>query len=77
MVYKFSHKKTSGGAPVLARWETLATRNKSAIKNDIISNKDLAEELHKPIIRKFEKRKVHLLFIDNIWSANLADICNW
>ena len=24
-----------------------------------MSNKELAEELHKPIIRKFEKRKVH------------------
>ena len=29
------------------------------VKNEIISNKELAEELHKPIIRKFEKRKVH------------------
>ena len=33
--------------------------NKSAIKNEIISDKELAEELHKPIIRKFNKRKVH------------------
>ena len=29
-------------------------------------NKELAEELHKPIIRKFEKRKVHWTFIENI-----------
>ena len=35
---------------------------------------ELAEELHKPIIRKFEKRKVHSPFIDNIWGADLADI---
>ena len=61
MVYKFFDKKTSGGAATLAQWETLATRNKSAIRNDIISNKELGEELHKPIIRKFEKRKVHSL----------------
>ena len=27
----------------------------------------LAEELHKPIIRKFKKRKVYSAFKDNIW----------
>ena len=36
----------------------------SAIKN--IPNKELAEELPKPVIRKFNKRKVHSPFIDNI-----------
>ena len=30
--------------------------------------------MHKPIIRKFEKRKVHSPFIDNIWGKDLADI---
>ena len=34
----------------------------------------LAEELHKPIIRKFEKRKVHSPFKYNIWGAHLADM---
>ena len=34
----------------------------SGIKNENISNKDLAEELHKPIIRKLKERKyTHLL----------------
>ena len=42
-------------------------------KQEYISNKDLAEELHKPIIRKFEKRKVHSPFIDNTQGADLAD----
>ena len=37
-------------------------------------NQKLAEELHKPIIKKFEKRKVHAAFKDNIWSADLADM---
>ena len=32
-------------------------KNKSAIKNENMSNKELAEESHKPIIRKFKKRK--------------------
>ena len=37
-------------------------------------NEQLAEELHKPIIRKFEKRKVYSTFKDNIWGADLADM---
>ena len=44
----------------------------SGIKN--ISNKELAEELHKPIIRNVNKRKVHSSFIDNIWEADLVDM---
>ena len=36
------------------------------VKNEIIPNKELANELHKPIIRKCNKRKVHSPFIDNI-----------
>ena len=58
MVSKFFDKKTSG----------------SDIKNEIISSKELAEELHKPIIRKFKRIKVHSTFIDNIWGADLADM---
>ena len=44
------------------------------IDNKIKQNIQLAEELHKPIIRKFEKRKVYSRFRDNIWGADLADI---
>ena len=58
MVYKFFDEKTSGGT----------------VKNENISNKELAEELHKPITRNFKKRKVHSSFIDNIWGADLADM---
>ena len=32
------------------------------------------EELQKPIIRKFKKRRVHSTFKDNIWGADLADM---
>ena len=45
--------------------------NGSGIINE--SNYQLANELHKPIIRKFKKRKVYSLFKDNIWGADLAD----
>ena len=58
MVYIFFDKKTSDGT----------------VKNENISNKELAEELHKPIIRKSEKKKVHSPFIDNTWGADLADM---
>ena len=37
-------------------------------------NEQLAEELHKPIIRKFKKRKVYSIFKGNHWSADLADM---
>ena len=32
------------------------------------------EELHKPIIRKFNKRNVYSVFKDNISATNLADM---
>ena len=37
-------------------------------------NQEFAEELQKPIIRRFEKRKLCPPFTDNIWGADLSDI---
>ena len=37
-------------------------------------SKELAEELHKPIIGKFLKRRAHSPFIDNVWCTDLADM---
>ena len=37
-------------------------------------NQELANELHKPIIRKFKKRKVYSFFKDNILSVDLDDM---
>ena len=34
----------------------------------------LADELHKPNIRKFKKEKVYSSFRDNIWGVDLADM---
>ena len=56
MVYKSFDEKTSV----------------SGIKNENISDKRLAEILHKPIIRKFKKRKLRSPFMENIWDADLA-----
>ena len=58
MVYKFFDKKASGGAT----------------KNENISNKELAGELQKPIIKKLKKGEVQPIFIDNIWGADLTDM---
>ena len=46
----------------------------SGIKNENISTKELAEELHKPIIKKINKRKVQSPFIDNVSGADLGDM---
>ena len=51
--------------------------DKKSEGSGIINNKEniqLADELHKPITRKFEKRKLYSLFRDNIWGADLADM---
>ena len=45
--------------------------------SQLASNKEniqLTDELHKPITRKFKKRKVHFPFRDNIWGVDLADM---
>ena len=39
-----------------------------------MSDQQLAVDLHKPIIRKFNKRKVQSPFIDNILGADLVDM---
>ena len=44
----------------------------SGITNE--SNYQLANELHKPIVKKFKKRKVYSSIKDNIWGVDLADI---
>ena len=46
--------------------------SESGITNE--RNYQLANELHKPIIRKFKKRKVYSLFRDNICRVDLADM---
>ena len=63
MVYEFFDKKSEGSGAKHFNNTKLAPQNQQ-----------LAEELHKPIIKKFEKRKVHAAFKDNIWGADLADM---
>ena len=58
MVYKFFDKKSHGRG--------LVNNNKE--------NMQLANELDKPIIQKFGKRKVYSSFKDNLWGVDLADM---
>ena len=37
------------------------------------SSSILANEPHKPVIKKFNQRKVYSQFKDNIWGVDLAD----
>ena len=40
--------------------------SRATVINENISNKELEEESQKPIIIRFNKRKVHSPFIDNV-----------
>ena len=60
MVYKFFNERTKGSGINLEA---------SSLNNEI-----LAEKLHKPIIKNFERRKVYSIFEDNIWGVDLADM---
>ena len=41
---------------------------------NVNGNEVLAQELHKPMIKKFKRRKVYPRFKDNIWAAHLAEM---
>ena len=40
-------------------------------------NEELAQELHKPVIKKFKRGKVYARFQDNIWAADLAEMTSF
>ena len=62
MVYKFFDKKSQGSGRPLYSASQLANNKE---------NMQLADELHKPLIRKFKKRKVYSSFRDNILRKDL------
>ena len=62
MVYKFFDKKSTGSG-----YKKLKNTTKP-------SSSILTDELHKHIIRKFNKRKVYSQFKYNIWGVVLADM---
>ena len=62
MVYKFFDKKSKGSGAKHVNTKLTP------------QNQQLVKELRKSIIKKFDKRKVHAAFKDNIWGADLADM---
>ena len=58
MVYKLFDEKSKG----------------TGIKNENKQNQQLANGLHKPIIKRSKKRKVYSSFKDNVWGVDLADM---
>ena len=48
--------------------------DKKSMGSGIASSSILADELHKTIINKFNKRKVYSQFKNNIWGVDLADM---
>ena len=48
--------------------------DKKSMDSGIASSSILADELHKPVIKNFNKRKVYSQFKDSIWGVDLADM---
>ena len=69
MVYKFFDKKSMGSG--IKKDTTKSTADPSALAR---SSLILADELHKPVIKKVNKRKVYSQFKDNTWGVDLADM---
>ena len=70
MVYKFFDTKASSPDRKTVGSGTTKLSSLERVNENI----KLANELHKPIIRKVNKRKVYSSFKDNIWGADLADM---
>ena len=71
MVYKFFDSKV---APIDKKTMSGKGNAKHSSLESTENNKILAEELHEPVIKKSNKRKVYSQFRDNIWGAHLADM---
>ena len=67
MVYKFFDKKSTAESSSLERMD-------SGFKKLKNSSSVLAVELHKPIIKKFDKRKVYSQFKDNVRGVDLVNM---
>ena len=74
MVYKFFDKKSTAEPSSLERIGSGIVRDTTKSSSLERSSSILANELHKPVIKKFEKRKVYSQFKDNTWGVDLADM---
>ena len=78
MVYRFFDRKSASLPYKSASVSGINTQGNDKIKQNQrpldLTTQQLAEELHKPIIRNFKKRTVYSGSKDNIWGADLADV---
>ena len=65
MAYQFFDKKFKGIGVI---------NEIKQLNNCLTETEQLAEELQKPLIKKFKRRKLFSSFKDNIWGADLADM---
>ena len=66
MVFQLFNKKTSSSGIKKENMSDQRPLDLACVVKVSDRTRQLAEEIHKPIIRKFNKRKVQSPFIDNI-----------
>ena len=55
-------------------WKLFNERSKRLLKGSGINNQQLANELHKPIIKNFKRKNVYSSYKNNISGCDLADM---
>ena len=53
-------------------WSVSFFDKKTGLRANV--NGELAQELHRPVIEKFKRRKICAGFNDDIWAADLAEV---
>ena len=48
--------------------------NKTGLEAKANVSEEPAQELNKPVIKTFKRRRVYVIFKDNIWAAELAEM---
>ena len=78
MVYKFFNKNSTSLPDKSVPGRGVNTHENDKIKQNQhpldLSAHQLAEKLHRPIIKNFNKRTFYSGFRDNIWGVDLADM---
>ena len=74
MVYKFFDKNSMGSGTAKPSYLERIVKDTAKPSSLERSSSILADELHKPVIKKFNTKKVYSQFKDNIWGVDLADM---
>ena len=74
MVYKSFDKKATAEPSAKHVMGSVIKKDTTKFSSLERSSLVLDDELHKPVIKKFNKIKVYSQFKDNIWGVDLADM---